>query len=108
MYIFTKGCIVQKAIKVPLECSIHNIFFFSFWNEFGEMCVEEYFFLKKHRTRSFFYFISQCSIRPFVLYVLYVLLSLIWQKCDVLLVHQVHRITKANPFSLAAPPSGPQ
>lgn len=24
MYIFTKGCIVQKAIKVPLEC-IHYL-----------------------------------------------------------------------------------
>lgn len=25
MYIFTKGCIVQKAIEIPLEC-IYNVF----------------------------------------------------------------------------------
>lgn len=82
MYIFTKGCIVQKAIKVPLEC-IHYIFYFLFlWNEY-EWCLWwvfvsflpffYFYFFEKHSLMSL------RSIQPsFVCICAVCLLLLIW------------------------------
>jgi len=54
MYIFTKGCIVQKAIEIPLEC-IYNVFIVIIFSSVLNMkCL----FLFKHNLNTHFYFFN--------------------------------------------------